>query len=544
MQGLFSSCPQSLLDEQDAGSTGSGRRDKAADKAQPRALPGWMRAPSAEPPLAALPEREAEAGEAGVETPEAAGAADGEQPPEDKAPKKGKGRAAAGLDRQGSILPILGRRLGSPRAVHPADSHPAGGGQRFSLRGPRKAEAAAHEDEAGTSEGPDGPVASGVAKSAKAAKPTKARGFKGFENVLRKQLSFSSPASEKGVPSPKDVKGTQVLEEVLKTPNGGLGQSPCCRFCRRLLSSDKDACTCQKMNTPMLEEEKENVMKWTCHQNGLATKFHPDENHNQLFRDSSLELKRMAVSLDRNCTGSDRDLLATSGVDLSFLSPDTQVFPKPIRCTSADELWSPPRKNLKEVYMKHSKFDHLGDAHYFSASDINHHSHTLESHMSEPVGSEKNRLVKVSLRQRLIHGNGEYIKYSEPEDCDKRDSTLNTTSDSPAQDAKTKAKVRLRKRKGSSTKDSYNLAENYENGNKKRAPVRNRMSFLTRVLSHVRRTKSEDVMDHPETEGIYSDDAFLSPHPDLNSKCTTPISRVLDDVKKIVSMVHNSQNVY
>lgn len=529
MQSLFLSFPQSLLDEQDAGSTGSGRRDKAADKAQHRALPGWTRAPSAEPPLAALHEREAEAG---AETPEVA---DDEQPPEDKAPKKGKGRAAtgaAGLDRQGSILPILGRRLGSPRAVHPADGRPASSGQRFSLRGPRKAEA--HVDEAGVSEGPDGPASNGVAKPAK---PSKARGFKGFENVLRKQLSFSSPASEKGVPSPKDVKGTQVLEEVLKTPNGGQGQSPCCQLCRRLLSSDKDTCMCQKMSTPMLEEEKENVMKWTSPQNGLTPKFHPDENHNQLFRDSSFDLKRMAVSLDRNCSGSDRDLLATSGVDLSFLSPNTQVFTKPVRCTSADELWSPPRKNLKEVYMKHSKFDHLGDAHYFSASDINHHSHTLESHMSEPVGSEKNRLVKVSLRQRLIHGNGEYIKYSEPEDCDKRDSTLNTTSDSPARDAKTKAKVRLRKRKGSSTKDSYNLTENYENGGKKRAPVRNRMSFLTRVLSHVRRTKSEDVMDHPETEGIYSDDAFLSPHPDLNSKCTTPISRVLDDVKKIVSML-------
>ena len=199
--------------------------------------------------------------------------------------------------------------------------------------------------------------------------------------------------------------------------------------------------------------------------------------------------------------------------------------------------WSPPRKTFKDHSLKHRKFDYMGaDAQYFSATEIRHASNTLESRMSEPIGAEKKKLVKMSLRQRLIHGNGEYIKYSEPEDCDKRESTINTTTESHLHlhEIKAKPKIRLRKRKGCNIKDSYSLAESCENGHKKRAPVRNRLSFLSRVLSHVRRSKSEDIMDHPESDGVYSDDAFLSPHPDMNSKCSTPVSRVLDEVKKMV----------
>ncbi|XP_034251680.1 uncharacterized protein LOC117651619 [Thrips palmi] len=494
--------------------------DAGTQREKHRTLPNWRgRTPSSEPHK--MPGSEVH------ETPEDSGRFLAEL---DIVPRKvlaGKG-AHAKLARQGSILPILGKQEnpshpGSPRALHGQDPSPFGN-QRYSFHGFRKAENAT----------PNGSsvlqMASGKGRQEMANKP---KGFKNFESVLKKQLSFSSPSSEKdSLHNKNDIKSTQILEENLKTSNGSADEKLSCKFCHRNLRSEGEKCYCLKVSTPLLEEDKENVLKWKPDQD--TPKFHSDENQNQLFKDTSFEQRK--ASSGRKYSGSERDLLLTPGVDLSFQTPDGHEFARPVRCTSADELWSPPKKSFKDIHIKHSKFNQMGpDAQYFSVTDIDNASHTLESRRSEPVGIEKNKLAKMSLCQRLIHGNGEYIKYSEPEDCDKRDSTLNTTIDSHAQDVKAKSKLRLRKRKGSTAKDSYSLADNFESSNKKRVPVRSRLSFLTRVLSHVRRTKSEDVMDHPETEGLFSDDAFLSPHPDLQSKCRTPVSRMLEDMKKMES---------
>lgn len=497
-----------------------------------RTLPNWKgQTPSMEPQFVNLQEKVPRSD--AKETPE-----DSRRFPElDIAPRKGQvGKGThAKLARQGSILPILGKQdttthQGSPRAVHPISGQDPSpfGNQRYSFHGFYKASNA-------TPNGSDEvQMISGKGKEEGTSKP---KGYRNFESVLKKQLSFSSPSSDKDSPSDKkDIKSTQILEETLKVSNGSAGKKSCCKFCDKALSSEGEICYCQKVSTPLVEEDKENLLKWKPELD--APIFHSDENQNQLLKDTSLEQKKSNASPGKKYSGSERDLLFTPGVDLSFQTPDGHEFVKPVRCTSADELWSPPKKSFIDIHVKHSKFDHMGpDAQYYSVTDIDNPSHTLESRMSEPVGTEKNKLVKMSLRQRLIHGNGEYIKYSEPEDCDKRDSTLNTTIDSHTRDVKAKNKIRLRKRKGSTAKDSYSLADNFESSNKKRAPVRSRLSFLTRVLSHVRRTKSEDVMDHPETEGVFSDDAFLSPHPDMHSRCTTPVSRMLEDVKKMVCII-------
>lgn len=486
-----------------------------------RTLPNWkVQTPTMEPQFETVQEQGI--GSEAKETPEESKRFPSEL---DVAPRKGlagKGPHSK-LARQGSILPILGKQenpshLGSPRAIHPIcgqDPSPFGN-QRYSFHGFRKTENATPNG-SGEVQMPSGKGKQEVAG--------KLKGYKNFESVLKKQLSFSSPSGDKDSPHDKtNIKSTQVLEESLKIPNGKADEKLFCKFCHTILSSRIEKCCCQKVSTPLLEEDKENLLKWKPSLD--SPKLYSDENQNQLLNDTPFEQK--LANSGRKLSASDKDLLLTPGVDLSFHTPD-----KPVRCTSADELWSPPKKCFTDVHVKHGKLDHMGQ--YYSVTDIDNPSHTLESHKSEPVGNEKNKLVKMSLRQRLIHGNGEYIKYSEPEDCDKRDSTLNTTIDSNPRDVKAKNKIRLRKRKGSAAKDSYSLADNLESSNKKRVPVRSRLSFLTRVLSHVRRTKSEDVMDHPETQGIFSDDAFLSPHPDMRSRCTTPVSRMLEDVKKMLA---------
>lgn len=509
-------------------------------KEKHRTLPNWKRTASTESQLVTVPEK--------------AAAVDGTPDGLDNlledfhdAPRKGQAKATQStLARQGSILPILGTNEkftsnSSPRAIHPLDGQESSpfGNQRYSFHGFRKTEETDQNDLT------VGQAASIKSKDGSVEPSGKPKGCKNFESVLKKQLSFSSPTSLKEPVTPKNFRGSQTPEVVLKSTNGGVEEKNLhlsCQLCKRFLGSNAEKCHCQNMSTPIPEDEKENIItKWKQVERDTPKRFQPDENQNQLIRDLSFDFKKRATNLERKHSGSEKDLLVTSGVDLSFVSPAKLQFLKPVRCTSADELWSPPRKNLKDNSMKHTKFDYMGaDAQYFSANEIRHSSNTLESRMSEPVGAEKRKLVKMSLRQRLIHGNGEYIKYSEPEDCDKRDSTVNTTVNTTAEsrlhlhEMKAKSKIRLRKRKGSNMKDTYSLAESCENGHKKRAPVRNRLSFLSRVLSHVRRSKSEDIMDHPESEGIYSDDAFLSPHPDMNSKCAAPVSRVLDEVKKMV----------
>ncbi|KAK3924913.1 Oxysterol-binding protein-like protein C2F12.05c [Frankliniella fusca] len=525
--------------EPDANS--SGRREKHLT------LPNWTRTPPtelqqpAQAQLMSVPERVSTC----KETPE--GAQDVLAQDEVRAaPRKGKGKGLAHLARQGSILPILGRR---EAAVHPAAAAGAEGGggsatpfgqQRYSFHGVQRTKAEAGAETAETTPPtPEGfPSPGPLVESSPSSVPDKGgkgaakpKGYRNFENILKKQLSFSSPSSEKDNALYKDVKKAQTLEEVLKTLNG-VNNTTRCKFCQGPISSEIEGCNCQSTSTPILEEEKENIL--IHHQI-----FHPDENQNDQLLKSAFGRKKANASLTRKCSASEKDILIAAGVDLSFGAPDNTEFTKPVRCTSADELWSPPhRKDYQGAYMNHN-FGQIGsEGHYFSASDVNNPSHPLDQTLTETIVSNKSNLVKLSIRQRLLHGNGEYIKYSEPEDCDKRDSTFNTTTDSQTADLKVKQKVpKLRKRKGSTSKDAYNLVENGEH--KKRASVRNRLSFLTRVLSHVRRTKSEDVMDHPETEGFFSDDAFLSPHPDMHSiKSTTPVSRVLDDVKKMENVVN------